>query len=118
MEYITTAGAKGICPTGWHIPTYAELQTLGSTVDNNGNALKAIGQGSGGGIGTNTSGFSALLAGYRPLCCLGVYAYFWSSSVNDHSGAYFLGLGSDYSTIYFHAGNVEYYGFSIRCLKD
>src|ERR1035437_7497296 len=58
MQYVTTPGTKGICPTGWHIPTYAELQTLATTVSNDGNALKAVGQGTGSGAGTNTSGFS------------------------------------------------------------
>src|SRR5664280_2936541 len=62
MQYVTTEGTKGICPSGWHIPTNAEFQTLGTTVSNDGNALKAVGQG---GTSTNTSGFSALLAGYR-----------------------------------------------------
>src|ERR1035437_9851343 len=65
MQYVTTPGTKGICPTAWHIPTLAELQTLAATVSNDGNALKGIDQGSESGTGTNTSGFSALLAGYR-----------------------------------------------------
>src|SRR5665647_231898 len=39
MQYVTTAGAKGICPTGWHIPDTSEFQILGTTV-NNGNELK------------------------------------------------------------------------------
>ena len=29
MQYTTTEGAQGICPTGWHIPTYAEWLSLG-----------------------------------------------------------------------------------------
>src|ERR1035437_2147476 len=62
MQYVTTPGSKGICPTGWHIPTSAEDSTLITTVSNDGNALKAVGQDS---TSTNTSGFSALLAGYR-----------------------------------------------------
>jgi uncharacterized protein (TIGR02145 family) len=49
MQYVTTAGTQGICPTGWHIPTYAEFQTLVTAVSNDGNALKAIGQGGGSG---------------------------------------------------------------------
>ncbi len=28
MQYSTTAGVQGICPTGWHIPTDAEWQTM------------------------------------------------------------------------------------------
>jgi Fibrobacter succinogenes major domain (Fib_succ_major) len=43
MQYVTTSGTKGICPIGWHIPTNAELQTLGTKVSNDGNALKAVG---------------------------------------------------------------------------
>jgi uncharacterized protein (TIGR02145 family) len=84
MQYVTTEGARGICPTGWHIPTYAELQTLVTTVNNDGNALKAVGQGTGSGAGRNTSGFSALLAGDRYFSGyfydLGAGAYFWSST--------------------------------------
>jgi len=45
---------------GWHIPSQTEFQTLNTEVINDGNALKAVGQG-----GTNTSGFSVLLSGYR-----------------------------------------------------
>lgn len=28
MQYVTTEGAKGLCPDGFHIPTYAEWMTL------------------------------------------------------------------------------------------
>jgi len=28
MNYVTTEGAQGICPSGWHIPTDAEFTTL------------------------------------------------------------------------------------------
>jgi hypothetical protein len=45
MQWSTTPGTQGICPPGWHIPTYAEFQTLSSSVGGDGNALKAIGQG-------------------------------------------------------------------------
>ena len=51
MQYVTTEGAKGICPTGWHLPTLAEFTTLNLTVSGDGNSLKAIGQGSGSGAG-------------------------------------------------------------------
>ena len=59
-----SGNVKGICPSGWHIPTHAEFQTLLNTAGGY-NALKEVGQGIGGGAGTNTSGFSALLAGSR-----------------------------------------------------
>ncbi|MEI7812178.1 MAG: FISUMP domain-containing protein [Ignavibacteria bacterium] len=52
---------QGICPAGWHIPAYTELQALATSVNSNGNALMATGTTA----GTNATGFSALLAGYR-----------------------------------------------------
>ena len=45
MAYSTTSGVQGICPSGWHIPTEGECAFLATTVGNDGNALKAIGQG-------------------------------------------------------------------------
>jgi uncharacterized protein (TIGR02145 family) len=121
MQYDTTAGAQGICPIGWHIPTNAELQTLRTSVTNDGNALKAVGQGTGGGAGTNTSGFSALLSGYRNLngmfTELRTGMYFWSSREDDATNAYFINLGYSDSDIYFDYSD-KGCGFSVRCLKD
>jgi len=118
MQYATTAGAAGICPTNWHIPTYNEFQTLITATGNNSNSLKAVGQGT----GNNSSGFSALLGGYRYNDggfggYLGGNAYFWSSTEWGNDFAYSLelrGNGSQVSLISYH----KPYGFSIRCLKD
>jgi uncharacterized protein (TIGR02145 family) len=121
MQYLTTPGARGICPEGWNIPTYTELQILASAVGNNGNALKAIGQGTGSGMGTNTSGFSALLSGTRNyngnLGYLGYYTNFWSSTEYNAANASNLSLDYSYSIINFGYSYKEY-GFSVRCLKD
>lgn len=120
MQYVTTLGTKGICPTGWHIPTLAELQTLASAVGNNSNALKAIGQGSGSGAGTNSSGFSSLLAGRRnsdTFHYLGSHAHYWSSSLNDSNSAnFFMLLGEDNNPYSF--SNPHIVGFSVRCIRD
>ncbi len=103
MQYTTAEGAQGICPSGWHIPTYAEFQTLYTAVSGDGNALKAIGQGTGGGAGTNTSGFSALLAGYRNydgyFNHLGYNALFWGSTEGYPMGADLMYLSYYYSSI-------------------
>jgi uncharacterized protein (TIGR02145 family) len=116
MQYTTTPGVQGICPPGWHLPTLAEFQALAVAVNNDGNALKREDQGSGGRQGTNTSGFSALLAGYRGyygyFLPLGWEAHFWSSS-----NAYNLELISDDSNIDLYLADKDY-GFSIRCLRD
>ena len=86
-----------------------------------GNALKAIGQGTGGGAGTNTSGFSALLAGdrYYNGCFygLGSYGDFWSSTQYDAAIAQHLCLYYNDATIYL-TQRLQARGFSVRCLKD
>jgi len=119
MQYSTTPGVQGICPPGWHIPTNAEFLTLSTAVGGDGNALKKLGVGWGGGQGTNTSGFSALLAGYRHyigyFSSLNANAKFWSSTVATI--AYNLSLYGGDSTIYFYYNNKDL-GISVRCLKD
>ncbi len=121
MQYVTTEGAQGICPPGWHLPTLDEFQTLSDAVGGDGNALKSIGQGSGVGAGTNTSGFSALLAGSRDLngyfYNLGVNTIFLSSTEFNAAIANGLYLNNFDSSIYLgYIGKAG--GFSVRCLKD
>ncbi|MEI7812295.1 MAG: FISUMP domain-containing protein [Ignavibacteria bacterium] len=117
MAYSITPGAKGICPAGWHIPTYAEYQTLIASANNNSNVLKALGQGT----GTNTTGFSALLAGYRNIngyfYVLASYTYYWSSTEYDVASAYHMTLNFTDSSIYWNS-DFRSYGFSIRCFED
>jgi uncharacterized protein (TIGR02145 family) len=122
MQYTTMPGTKGICPSGWHIPTKAEFETLIAAVDSNGNALKAIGQGTDAGAGTNTSGFSALLAGFRNLTAsfndLGSNTFFWSSTEDNATSAFSMALYYINSNIYFNYYPDKEYGFSVRCVKD
>ena len=121
---------QGICPSGWHIPSLTDFAKLDTTVNFNGNALKAVGQGLAkyGGAGTNTSGFSALLAGYLYVESyfygLGGSIDFWSSTEEDNedNGAYYMELNCMNS----HVFSDNIYGnpadkiwvFSVRCLKD
>jgi uncharacterized protein (TIGR02145 family) len=121
MQNVTTEGAQGICPTGWHLPTYVEMQTLQTTVNNDGNALKAIGQGSPPwGEGTNMSGFSALMVGDREsngaFNGFGTSTYFWSSTQITNS-AYDLYLYSSLGNIYFNSF-ITQTGFCVRCIKN
>ncbi|MEI7810869.1 MAG: FISUMP domain-containing protein [Ignavibacteria bacterium] len=121
MAYSTIPGTKGICPDGWHIPTKAEYQTLKATVEDDGNALKADRQGIENGAGTNTSGFSALLAGYRYyngfFSSLAGYTSYWSSTDYNTTDAYYMYLYNNDSSTSMYNYNKNY-GFSIRCLKD
>ena len=108
---------RGLAPEGWHIPTKAELETLASSAGNNSNALKASGQGT----GTNATGFSALLAGYRDyggyFGSLARYTNYWSSTVYDASDAYYMHLNYDDSGIS-RGSFYRSFGFSIRCVED
>lgn len=116
-----TAGTKGICPTGWHIPTQAEFQTLSAAVNGNSNSLKAASQGVLNGVGTNTSGFSALLVGMRWITGDfqngGSNAYFWSSYAQQPDYAFNLGFTANDSAITISEGGKNT-GFSVRCIKD
>jgi uncharacterized protein (TIGR02145 family) len=120
MQYVTEEGAKGICPTGWHLPILTEFETLSSAVGGDGNALKEIGQGTGGGAGTNTSGFSALLAGKRNynggFTTLGDFAIFWSSTDTGATIVNYLYLYFNDSNIYLNY-RTKGDGLSVRCLK-
>jgi uncharacterized protein (TIGR02145 family) len=121
MQYVSTQGTRGICPDGWHIPTVSEFETLKATVNNDGNALKAVGQGTGSGAGTNTSGFSALLTGFggggSSFCCLGDLTYFWSSTEGSTYYAYHIELNAFDNSIGPYQA-FKFGCFSIRCLKD
>ena len=121
-----TGNVQGICPSGWHIPSNTEYDVLNTSVYNNGNALKAVGQGIidswGDGRGTNTSGFSSLLAGRRltnqSFLDLSYYTYFWSSTETNTGYAYSMNLSYNIKTIDWICNNLKNFGFSVRCHKD
>jgi len=121
MQYVSSEGVQGICPPGWHIPTKTEYETLIATVNNDGNALKKIGQGSSIGVGTNYSGFSALLAGFRysdgVYAQLGEGSAFWSSTESDIERARTMYLMDITYTIYQQSSGKKA-GFCVRCIKD
>jgi len=121
MAYSTTPGAQGICPENWHIPTLAEYETLKSTVNNDGNALKSKSQGIGEGVGTNSSGFSALLSGYRSqygsFFSLGYFSLMWTSTIYPPDETYNLHLFNSSNSIAFNYRYIEY-SIPVRCLKN
>ncbi|HRY91481.1 MAG TPA: FISUMP domain-containing protein, partial [Candidatus Gracilibacteria bacterium] len=121
LQYNIAPGSKGICPAGWHIPTLAEFETLRAAVHNNGNSLKELGEGTGNGKGTNSSGFSVLLAGLRyssgGFNSLRMFTVFWSSTASVSGGAYNLFLDFESNGIDL-SDEDKAYGFSVRCLKN
>lgn len=131
MNYSTVAGSQGLCPANWHVPTDAEWQTMiaaagGTLITSNGgyggNKLKAVGEGFGAGLGTNTSGFSAKAAGdrdsYGIFYGLTLRSIFWTSTQNGPPSAYQFTLWAENDTI-FHGGNAQKItGFSCRCVRN
>jgi uncharacterized protein (TIGR02145 family) len=123
MQYVTTEGAQGICPDGWHIPTVAEVQTLVNYVGNDGNAYKNEDQGSGAGQGTNTSGFSALLNGGRQggtYSGLGDRARLFISKQGSCGYSCLNTLEFDATTnnTYFGQGAMTNWAMAVRCIKN
>ena len=123
MQYITTKGSQGICPYGWHIPTYSEFQTLQSYVGDQ--ATKLIDENAKNGYTyTNESEFSSLFTGYRGydfggFSYLGDFAYFWSSTATGETGIDVNYMRLDYYNLDVSFDNSRKgNGFSVRCLKD
>jgi uncharacterized protein (TIGR02145 family) len=121
MQYSVSASILGICPTGWHIPTKNDYLDLITNVNNNGNDLKAEGQGSDLGSGTNASGFSAILSGARlrngNFGAFGTATLFWSSTVDYSNMAFYLKLINSENSCLFSSTLMEY-GYSVRCIND
>ena len=125
---------RGLCPTGWHVPTDGEWMTLEielgmSESDANSTGWRGTDQGTqmkttygwyGGGNGTNSSGFSGLPGGvrfaYGYFNFAGQNGYWWSSSPSG-SNAWSRILRYDDSDVYRDYGDRRI-GFSVRCLRD
>lgn len=118
--------ARGLCPTGWHVPTHVEWTELGDYIISQGfagaagTALKSTTGWNNGGNGTDDFGFSALPGGFRsengPFGDKGLFGFWWSSSLNGYS-SYHRWLGSDEPIFYWWIAHPRQ-GHSVRCLRD
>jgi uncharacterized protein (TIGR02145 family) len=116
---------RDIAPTGWHVPSSAEWETLinylgGSSVA--AGKLKEAGTAycdAGNPGATNESGFSARPGGHRltggGYAEEGSEAHFWCS---DAGGGVFRHLRCDSSNAGSHGHEADTIGRSIRCVKD
>ncbi len=121
-----TGNVRGICPTGWHLPSDGEWSSLQTTLGGSSVAGGALKSTSGLWISpnagaTNSSGFSALPGGYRDIngsfYAIGINTVFWSSSRSSSATAVTLGLVYDSSRI--NRGSEDKGGgFSARCTQD
>lgn len=142
MKSTTTEGTQGVCPTGWHVPTDAEWSAMELVVNGSDvsgatgyrgshagklstsyywtNSITVNAPGNYDNAERNSSGFSAVPAGYfydSSFNDAGNSVGFWSSSVNGSDSWYrYLrypqaGVCRDNNL----RGNC---GFSVRCVRD
>ena len=119
-----TYPVRGVCPSGWHLPTQTEWNTLFTAVGGSstaGTKLKSTTGWNNSGNGSNDYSFSALPAGYRSnfgnYSFEGINADFWSSTEGNSYYACCVFLrydGGSANLVY----DDKYYGFSVRCVKD
>jgi uncharacterized protein (TIGR02145 family) len=119
---------KGICPTGWHIPSKVEWDALATYIESDKGCtscdakhLKSTSGWNSNGNGLDSYGFAALPGGHGnsggDFDIAGNYGYWWSTSGSSANSTY-------YRRMYY---NLEYARwsdsdrsnlFSVRCLQD
>lgn len=131
MNYSELEGSQGICPLGWHVPTYNEYWELIDLLGGDeyaGGAMKESGTEhwmSPNEDATNCSGFTALPGGkwdpYQEVFkVMTSHAFFWTSTIPWNSAG-----NPNYMSLHYHSGEIEATGFgcrpcgySVRCIKD
>jgi uncharacterized protein (TIGR02145 family) len=121
---------QGICPSEWHIPTDDEFKTLElelgmSQFEADATGWRGTDQGSQLSQyalnGTNSSGFSDLLSGYRSTGnfygLLTIRTHTWSASPSSTTNAWRRQLDSSEVGVNRHNSSKNF-GFSIRCLQN
>ena len=142
------SGVQGICPNGWHVPSYSEWEELSNYVRSqncylcNSNALyvaKSLASIMGWNTNTNicavgnipsdndATGFSALSAGgycyNNNYFNFGQQAAFWSATSSTDFNPNALDI-AHVRYLAYHSAEVrrqyyyKYYSFSVRCLRD
>ena len=125
-----------LCPTGWHVPTDEEFNTLELFLGMNPDSVNILGwrgtdQGSqlksttgwdDEGNGTNTSGFSCLPGGYRyaaqgAFYSLGELTYLWSATEAGSDLGWYRRFDASHTDI-FKAATSKRGGKYVRCVKD
>ncbi len=131
---------RGICPEGWHLPKQEEFETLIAAVSDDpkgaGAALVSEAERSSLlAMGTNSSGFSAVMTGYYKVSKISTRwenkdevvntnrAYFWTINSTDgsRSGSYCLELWyQELKTRFFDClkDSGSNSGMTIRCVMD
>lgn len=124
------SNTAGLCPTGWHVSTKEDWQTLGNNITSN----KDIASKSGWLVSTNqnmigyeqestnnSTGFGAFPAGqfnttsYQSVNRL---ATFWTNTEYNENNAWFVSLNALMPTSWPTAAGMKTWGRSVRCVKN
>lgn len=131
-NWYAVADPRGLCPAGWHVPSYNEWNTLVNYLGGEevaGGKLKSKGtRAEGDGLwdspndsATNAVGFDGHPGGYRDtggmFFAKGGNAFWWSSTEYDSTKSYsqLLIFMQVYSRLNDDNKN---YGYSLRCIRD
>jgi uncharacterized protein (TIGR02145 family) len=137
-NWYAVADSRGLCPTGWHVPTDSEWYILENYIDPTVNDPIATGfRGADGGGklkavsslwvspntgATNSSGFTGLPGGSRnnngSYYGISSYSYWWSSTEGLLSKALGRYLFNSDAKSYRYSDYAKTDGISVRCLKD
>jgi uncharacterized protein (TIGR02145 family) len=119
--------SRGICPTGWHVPTDNELTTLTSALGGEsvaGGKLKEAGTTHWSSPNTGASNvtlFSALPGGYRytggSFHDIGLSGFLWSSTEFSADNIWNRVMQSNTSA-FAKIINIKFNGLPVRCIKD
>ena len=130
------ANNANICPTGWHAATdeeynsmevalglaQADVNTWGWRGTDHGAKMKSTTGWNAGENGTNTSGFTALPAGYR-FYSDGLFngqnsiGYWWTATEHDTDRGWYRRIDGNNTAVY-KASTDKRAGKSIRCVKN
>jgi uncharacterized protein (TIGR02145 family) len=119
---VSPSGVRGVCPSGWHLPSEVEMETLIENVGGvnvGGTKLKST-SGWNANNGADLFGFNALPAGdvaYSGFRDKGEYTAWWNSRVQDTFDASHMAIGA-YSNDVVTNTNSKDTGLSVRCVRD
>jgi uncharacterized protein (TIGR02145 family) len=121
---LPSGDVQGVCPSGWHLPSKAEFESLIATVGEDSTAGKVLKSASGwssGGNGLDDFGFAALPAGDRGHDggYSGAYflAFFWSSTEINDNNVFNMYLTFNGDSVH-QSVDIKDMGNSVRCVKD
>ncbi len=124
-NWMAVNDSRGVCPTGWHVPSGFEWDTLSKFLGGDevaGGKMKAkLHWETPNTSATNESGFHALPKGLYGVNGsfnnIGKNAYWWSSSEHGVSSAWGREIGFNESALFAGHGDKRD-GLSVRCIKD